>query len=93
MGSVKGKIAHVQLALVTDIANVEKEYKNAVLQLGESKKAVEEAKRKLKAVSDKAYDLVMKYKSQADDLGLDPMKNVAYSTIDKYFQAEAELLK
>ncbi len=93
MGSVKGTVINVELSLATDLADMEKEFKDAMLKAGENKKVFEESKKALKATSDKAYNLAMKYKSQADDIGYDPMKNIAYNTIDKYFIAQTELLK
>ena len=81
------KKVNVDLALVDDLSKAEKELKNALLSFGEVEKQYLSAKKKLATERDSAYDIAIKYNFAVKDLGFDPMKNVAYSTIDKYLQS------
>lgn len=78
----------VEFALVDDLMKAEESLKNALLNYGELRKSFEKAKNDFKIEADKAYNVALKYNSQANDLGLKAMDNPFFKSIDGYLASD-----
>lgn len=76
----------VELAVGEDLRKSENDLKTALLNTSSIEQKYEEAKKTLKSEVSKARVLAEKFKVNANDLGLDPNKNVIYKTVEAYLQ-------
>ena len=76
----------VELAVGEDLRKSENDLKTALLNTSSIEQKYEEAKKTLKSEVSKARVLAEKFKLNANDLGLDPNKNVIYKTVEAYLQ-------
>ena len=76
----------VELSVGEDLRKSENDLKTALLNTSSIEQKYEEAKKTLKSEVSKARVLAEKFKLNANDLGLDPNKNVIYKTVDAYLQ-------
>lgn len=77
----------VELALNDDLRKAENDLKSALLKYSAIEKEYQNAKKDLKTQSDKAYDIALKFNFNANDLGLDALKNPFYKAIDTYLNS------
>ena len=78
----------VELAVGEDLRKSENDLKTALLSASSIEQKFEEAKKTLKSEATKARQLADKFKMNADELGLDPTKNVIYKTVEAYLQSD-----
>jgi hypothetical protein len=78
----------VELAVGEDLRNSENDLKTALLSASSIEQKYEDAKKTLKNEASKARSLAEKFKANANDLGLDPNKNVIYKTVEAYLQSD-----
>ena len=77
---------NVELSVGEDLRKSENDLKTALLNTSSIEQKYEEAKKTLKSEVSKARVLAEKFKLNANDLGLDPNKNVIYKTVEAYLQ-------
>jgi hypothetical protein len=78
----------VELALAEDLRKAENDFKTAILQFGDIKEKYTMAKNNLEKQGDNAYNVADKYMKAAQELGLKPMDNVLFKTIDSYLMSD-----
>ena len=79
---------NVELGVGEDLRKSENDLKTALLSASSIEQKFEEAKKTLKSEATKARQLADKFKMNANELGLDPAKNVIYKTVEAYLQSD-----
>ena len=78
----------VELALAEDLRKAENDFKTAILEFGTLKDKYILSKNNLEKQGDNAYNVADKYMKAAQELGLKPMDNVLFKTIDAYLMSD-----
>lgn len=86
--TVELKSEVIDLSLADDIRKSENSLKTALLSYGDLKDKFEVAKKNFKQEADKAYEVAIKYNSQANDLGLKALDNPSFKMIDSYLASD-----
>ncbi len=86
--AVELKSEVIELALAEDIRKSENSLKTALLSYGDLKDKFEVAKKNFKQEADKAYEIAIKFNSQANDLGLKAVDNPSFKMIDSYLASD-----
>jgi hypothetical protein len=86
--NVELKSNNVMLSLGDDLRKAENSLKTALLSYGDLKDKFDVAKKNFKQEADKAFDVAIKFNSQANDLGFKALDNPSFKMIDAYLASD-----
>jgi hypothetical protein len=78
----------VDLALADDLKKAENDFKSAIAEFGPLKEKYFQAKNNLDKQGDLAYNVADKYMKAAQELGLKPMDNPVFKSIDSQLMSD-----